>query len=444
MNIIKFIFFLNLISLLYFTCVDISSASTLWHVDDDFRDYIGGNFASIQDGINAANDGDTIIIYPGTYFENVIVDKHLTIRGVDTGGGMPVIDAGINGSGIILYADQIMLEGVKVMNSGHNPMDAGIKVNSNNNIIINNTICNNKLGILFDFSNNNNITDNNVENNDIGFKLISSNKNNLISNNANNNIKYGIELYSVKFNQCTNNTIVNNTACSNGDGGILLHLSNNNNITGNNASWNNVGIWLTSSRNNEIIANKANNNNYHGLLLYESSHNIITGNNVINNDNGIIPSIDNIIYLNNFINNDHNVYISDLSNIWNSTNPIVYKYNNIGHINYLGNYFSDYAGSDSDVDGIGNTAYSIDLYNQDGYPLIRPTWNYFASENITKIPYTSNSTETVSSNPSILKPIRDLLENTRLQQTCICFAILLVSCVLTYAVILLIDQKYQK
>jgi len=46
-------------------------------------------------------------------------------------------------------------------------------------------------------------------------------------------------------------------------------------------------------------------------------------------------------------------------------------------MNFLGNYWSDYAGSDSDWDGIGDTPYRIDV-DRDRYPLMAPSENYFA------------------------------------------------------------------
>lgn len=43
-----------------------------------------GNFCTIQEGVNNAKDGDTLIIYPGIYTENVeIMNKELKICGVD-------------------------------------------------------------------------------------------------------------------------------------------------------------------------------------------------------------------------------------------------------------------------------------------------------------------------------------------------------------------------
>ncbi len=62
----------------------------------------------------------------------------------------------------------------------------------------------------------------------------------------------------------------------------------------------------------------------------------------------------NTIYHNNF-NNTQQVERIDLPNIWDDGSE--------------GNYWSDYNGTDTDLDGIGNIAYHIDENNIDRYPL---------------------------------------------------------------------------
>ena len=47
-----------------------------WYVDDGG----GANFTNIQDAVDNATAGDTIIVRDGTYTENVVVGKELTIR----------------------------------------------------------------------------------------------------------------------------------------------------------------------------------------------------------------------------------------------------------------------------------------------------------------------------------------------------------------------------
>ncbi len=153
----------------------------------------GADYTRIQDAIDNASTGDTILVYSGTYYENVNVNKQLVLRGMDTGSGKPVVDANGAGSAIILSAGNSVLEGFAARNSSSNWEDAGIKVNSNNNYIKNNTASNNYHGISLDSSSNNNTLSSNTanSNNHDGILLYSSSNNTLIGNNASNNY-YGI------------------------------------------------------------------------------------------------------------------------------------------------------------------------------------------------------------------------------------------------------------
>lgn len=115
-----------------------------------------------------------------------------------------------------------------------------------------------------------------------------------------------------------------------------------------------------------------------GIYLYNVDYCNIMNKNCSSND---CPGIhlrnsnNNFIYVNNFINNADNVYFYDLANIWNSTSPITYIYNGSKYTNYLGNYWSDYTGNDTNGDGIGDTPYSINS-DKDNYPLMQPFENY--------------------------------------------------------------------
>jgi hypothetical protein len=110
----------------------------------------GAMYTSIQDSINASTDGDTILVYSGTYYENVNVSKQLILRGIDNGGGKPVVDAGRKMRGIEIKVSGVTLDGFNSTNSTRN-----IFVNSSNNIIINN-----KASFFFTNSNNNILSDN--------------------------------------------------------------------------------------------------------------------------------------------------------------------------------------------------------------------------------------------------------------------------------------------
>ncbi|MBN2187561.1 MAG: hypothetical protein JW732_08990 [Dehalococcoidia bacterium] len=70
------------------------------------------------------------------------------------------------------------------------------------------------------------------------------------------------------------------------------------------------------------------------------------------------------------------VYSENSTNTWNSPDEITYSYNGTRYTSYLGNHWGDYAGSDTNGDGIGETPYSINS-DTDDYPLMEPSENYF-------------------------------------------------------------------
>jgi parallel beta-helix repeat protein len=308
--------------------------------------YVPDDYSKIQWAVNNASAGDTIIVRDGTYCENVVVDKSLTIKS-ENGAEYTTIDGGGSGDVVKITANNVTIEGFTI--TGGSDWYAGLCIGSSGNKIISNKISNNWWGINR-VSNNNQILNNNCSNNDWDGIALSGSNNIIANNNCSNNDWDGIDLSG------SNNIISNNNCSNNGVNGIDLFGSNNNTITDSIASNNHVGgIQLAFSNNNTISNNTCSNNNK-GIYLVHSNN--------------------NSIYLNSFIKNVDNVRSSYSTNIWNSTEKITYTYNETTCTNYLGNYWDDYEGNDANGDGIGDTSYTIDRDKDDCYPLMERFENY--------------------------------------------------------------------
>ena len=85
------------LSLLFvFVCFCSLLNSTTWHIKQDGS----GNFTNIQEGINVSTDSDTVLVYPGTYFENLdMSEKNIILASLEltTGNELYITDTIIDG-----------------------------------------------------------------------------------------------------------------------------------------------------------------------------------------------------------------------------------------------------------------------------------------------------------------------------------------------------------
>jgi len=205
-----------------------------------------GNFTKIQDGIDAAEPGDIVYVYNGTYFENIVIDKTITLVGEDKQS--TVIDGRSVGNTIKVNADNVTIKNFTITHSGLIYPLSGINLSSNYNTIEDNIITDNFYGITLYFSSGNTIIGNTIQNDDHCGIYISSSKNNFFINNLirNNNFN-GIGLYySSDNNTIKNNNFVDNRFCA-----VNIRISSNNNVVGNNFSDNNIGIYIPNYSNTE-------------------------------------------------------------------------------------------------------------------------------------------------------------------------------------------------
>jgi len=103
------------------------------------------DYSSIKAAIFAASPGDVVLVQSGRYYEHLNIQKRIELRGIDSGNGMPILDATGSGSPVTISADGVVVEGLRLMNGG--PDSAGILVLSDENVIRNNDASNNYIGI---------------------------------------------------------------------------------------------------------------------------------------------------------------------------------------------------------------------------------------------------------------------------------------------------------
>ena len=89
-----------------------------------------GNYSTIQQGIDNASAGDTVFVYNGTYYENVIVNKTINLTGEDRDN--TTIDGNGTGDVILVTADWVNITRFTISGSGTStsPVDAGIELNN--------------------------------------------------------------------------------------------------------------------------------------------------------------------------------------------------------------------------------------------------------------------------------------------------------------------------
>jgi len=213
-------------------------------------------------------------------------------------------------------------------------------------------------------SNNNTFFENNIKNNGYGIYLLFSSHNNLYRNNIVDGAR-GIYIEGV------NNTVSGNSITNSGRVGVILWESSNNTVSGNSiTNSGSQGLWLNKSSNSTVFENNII-NNAHGIVLHGSSYNVIYRNNIKNNTGtGIhVGGSNNKLYHNNLINNTLQAYSATENNVWDDGYPSGGNYwSDHEIVDELGGPNQDQPGSD----GIVDTAYFIEAYNLDCYPLVNP------------------------------------------------------------------------
>ena len=313
--------------------------------------YVGGNgpnnYTTITAALNVANDGDTIYVYSGTYYENIVITKKISLIGENP--KTTIIDGRNMGNVVHILSDNVLISGFTLTNSGWEDDEAGIMINGDYCLIFDCLILNNNRGIYGEYADHNIITNcsvsdskwlsniafyhsnyNHLENLDVKRSRLSGiyfgygNYNSI----EKCNIADCYQGYGIGIDYCSHCSVSNCTA-KRAVNGIKLFDSDNNmfcNNTLEESKGSGIAMY-SSSDNNVFIMCKSTRNGKNGMYMENCKGNTIENCRFVNNSIcGIYmeSSGDNTIKMCNIKNNAQiGVYLNKC------TDAVYLNYNNI-------------------------------------------------------------------------------------------------------------------
>jgi parallel beta-helix repeat protein len=299
------------------------------------------DYLSIQEAINHAENGSILLLSNGVYHENVILNKTLTLVGID--GGCVIENAAIYGDPKNYHVG---------WTAGQESV--GVDVLADNSTIIGLTIRNCTIGIRLNNCSGSTLNGNNLTSNIHAIVLDHSNGSLINDNSFPSNLLDGIEL-----NNSCGNTISKNRVSS--TWAIMLDAAEG------------FGLHLLSSSTNRIIDNILTDSGSDDIFLEENSNNNTFSRNTIGPMYYYGPTIvegscaNNTFFLNNVISivppfTPYSLWTLSKNDYWSFKGE--------------GNYWADYSGLDNGNgsrimgDNIGDT--ELPWHGVDDYPLISP------------------------------------------------------------------------
>lgn len=292
----------------------------------------GGRFARVQDAIDVAADGDTIVLLPGRYAESsIIVRKPLYIKGMDGA----ILDGDNKNEIMVVAARDVTVYGISFVNTGRSSLNdlAAVKgldarnltirkcsfqntffavhvsnavsLDISDNVFVakparefergngihlwqcdsamisNNSITGHRDGIYFEFVTNSTIRDNVSDNNaryglHFMFSHHCSYTNNMFRNNG-----AGVAVMYTTHVIMRNNVFGQNHGAS--AYGMLLKDIRDSEVTGNRFSDNSTGIYMEGTSRTTFVSNLFTRNGWALRLQASCDGNSFTGNNFIAN-----------------------------------------------------------------------------------------------------------------------------------------------------------------
>lgn len=341
---------------------------------------------NLQQQLDKAVDGDVVLLAPGLYLGNFIIDHAITLSAQQDDLGKVIIDAQGDGHALLLKNSNITIKNLTIVNWGSNLTEQHSAIysekKSSHIVIENNKLKGDGFGIWLQKSEHIKVLNNTVEGNlslrsadrGNGIQLsivkhaevrgneifntrdglyIISSQENILENNTLHDLRYGIHyMYSY------DNSVINNFAYNTRAGYALMssrRLIISGNTTIDSEDYGFLFNYITQSTiSNNVVKrvwtkpeNKVLGRDGKGLFVYNSGYNTLRNNLVEGAEIGIhlTAGSENIkIYGNSFINNPTQVkYVSNKKQEWSMEGK--------------GNYWSNYLGWDMNNDNIGDVMF---------------------------------------------------------------------------------------
>ena len=280
------------------------------------------DYPTIQEAINNANPGDPIFVSSGTYYENVVVNKSVSLIGESKESTI------VEGSGaetvILVNADKVSVSGFEIRDIAFEWGIWGIVLNHSSNSRISGNVLKATEAISVLGGSGNDVANNEVVGLDVscvfhGIELANSSNNVVVGNFLSHRCHVPLRLRNASENYIGMNCISGHFVPTR----FIMEKSNNNTIACNT-------MWTFAD--------------------YERYMDLV-------------DSSGNVIFHNNF------VYTYEPGTIHINANSTNNEWDN----GCEGNYWSAYNGTDINRDGIGDTY--LPWEGVDYYPLMNPYWN---------------------------------------------------------------------
>jgi nitrous oxidase accessory protein len=338
-----------------------------------------GPYTTIQQALELASDGDTILVKPGVYEGPLVVEKTVQLIGED----WPVIDGGGIGMVVSLDAPRITLRGFEVRGSGSEPDrdHSGIALRAPEILVEHNRLKDVLFGIFVAQADRAVLRHNDITSKaefDLARKgdaiRVWYSQDVTIENNQVHEARDLVAWYS-------ENLVFRNNLIENGRYGIHLMYSDNAAISGNIVQNNSVGIYVMYSRQVNLLHNDIRRQRGPSgyALGFKDADNVLAQDNIlVDNRAGVFMDgtpyrpdsyarfVNNIIAFNDigvllfsFVNRAE----FDGNTLWENVQQTALQGSGKAGANiWEGNYWSDYTGFDFDEDGFGDTPYRAERF----------------------------------------------------------------------------------